>query len=114
MGVSGYYASTKAGSTTYRLYHRSGRVTAAIAVAPGKPGECVKLEVQEYYRGAWHAKGTTGCTTLNSSSRASAYLAAKNASLGYHYRVRADYVRSSKDTSNLSADSGWQYFIVEK
>jgi len=26
----------------------------------------------------------------------------------------ADYIRSSADTSNLSNDSGWQYFIVVK
>ena len=30
------------------------------------------------------------------------------------YRVRVDYVRSSKDTTNLSTDGGWMYFIVVK
>jgi hypothetical protein len=35
------------------------------------------------------------------------------ADIGFHYRVRADYIRSSKDTSNLSNDSHWQYLIVE-
>jgi hypothetical protein len=34
--------------------------------------------------------------------------------LDLYYRVRADYVRSSKDTSNLSTASGWLSFIVEK
>jgi hypothetical protein len=29
------------------------------------------------------------------------------------FRIRADYVRSSGDTSNLSTDSGWLYFMVE-
>ena len=33
--------------------------------------------------------------------------------LGYPYRVRADYIRGS-DASNLSTDTGWQYFMVEK
>ena len=36
-----------------------------------------------------------------------------NADLGYHYRIRAEYLRGS-DTTNLSADSAWQYFVVEK
>lgn len=114
MGLSGYYASTKVGSITYRLYHRSGRVTVAITVAPSKSGQCVKLEVQEYYKSAWHANAITSCGILNSSSKVTRYMAVNSANLGYHYRVRADYVRSSKDTSNLSADSGWQYYMVEK
>lgn len=35
-----------------------------------------------------------------------------HATLGARYRIRTDYVRASKDTSNLSNDSPWQCFIV--
>ena len=41
-------------------------------------------------------------------------LAISQAHLNSPYRIRADYIRSSTDTSNLSNDSGWQYFIVVK
>jgi hypothetical protein len=73
-----------------------------------------RLPSREYYRGAWHPSAITGCGILSSSSQVTRYLAVKSANLGYHYRVRADYVRSSKDISNLNTDSGWHYFIVEK
>lgn len=112
--TTGYYGSLTYSGTTYRLYHRTGRVTVAATVAPGKAGQCVKLEYQRYYSKAWHAAGLTGCHTLNSSSKASGYIGVSGAVLGSSYRIRADYVRSSSDTSNLSNDSGWTYYIVRK
>lgn len=114
MIMGGYYASKKAGGTTYRLYHRSSYLYVTPAIAPNKSGQCVKIEVQEYYGGAWHANETTGCSALNGSSRLYGYLTVTNGDLGYEYRVRADYIRSATDVSNLSSDSGWQYILVEK
>jgi hypothetical protein len=73
----------------------------------------VQAEIQEYYRGAWNANGLTNCIALNSSSEIFVYFTLGQADLGYPYRIRVDYVRGS-DTSNLSADSEWQYFMVEK
>jgi len=51
---------------------------------------------------------------LEHIEQGSGYLTVNQADLGYPYRVRADYFRSSTDTSNLNAVSGWLYFMVEK
>jgi hypothetical protein len=55
-----------------------------------------------------------GCGHLNSSSKGAWALTISQAHLNSPYRIRADYIRSSADTSNLSSDSGWQYFLVAK
>jgi hypothetical protein len=112
--ISGYYASRKVGSESYRLYHPAARLAAAITVAPDKSGQCVALQAQEYLDNAWRAASVSDCGALNKSSKGSGYLTLTHAVLDRYYRVRADYVRSSKDTSNLSAASGWLSFIVEK
>jgi hypothetical protein len=54
------------------------------------------------------------CGALNKSSKATGYLTLTHAVPGRYYRVRADYLRSGKDASNLSTASGWLSFIVEK
>jgi hypothetical protein len=107
--IGGYYAS-KPG---YRLYHHTARVDLSASVAPAKKGECVQFQVQDYVGKAWRAVATTGCATLNSKSQATGYLTVSKYALGVPYRVRADYIRG-KDTSNLDADSGFLYFMVEK
>lgn len=111
--LGGYYASKQVHSVTYRLYHRTRRLDAAVAVSPAKKGECVKLEVQVYRQGTWHASTTTSCIALGASSTAPGSLNLSRASLGSPYRIRADYLRGT-DNSNLNADSAWQYFTVGK
>ncbi|HTR90349.1 MAG TPA: hypothetical protein VMI73_01255 [Trebonia sp.] len=111
--VSGYYASTRIGSVVYRLYHHTARVNVAVSVAPNKQGECVKLELQVRHSGTWSPSSLNACGILGSASGAATYLTLSHASLGYHYRIRADYVRG-KDPSNVNADSAWQYFLVTK
>ena len=112
MKTGGYYATKRIGSVTYRLYHRAKRLTAAVSVAPNKHGECVKFDLQELYKGKWY-DSLTACGKLGANSTVGAIYTLTNADLGYHYRLRAEYQRGS-DTSNLSADSAWQYFVVEK
>jgi hypothetical protein len=112
--VSGYYQSERAGSTTYRVYHHTAKQKVDVTVAPNKHGECVQLVVQRYSGGTWKAYTTTGCTGLDSSSEASPTLTLTTYPQNTKYRVRVDYVRSSKDTTNLSTDGGWMYFIVVK
>jgi hypothetical protein len=111
--ITGYYGSKKAGSTTYRLYHHTAHLNVAATVAPGKAGECVKVEVQEFYKGAWHASALSGCHALNKSSAYAGYLSLAHDARNYPYRMRVDYV-AGKDTGNLSTDSSWLYFLVEK
>jgi hypothetical protein len=111
--LGGYYASKRIGVVTYRLYHHTARLTAAISVAPDKPGECVKLEVQKYAKGTWHPSLLTGCGKLDSRSEATGLLILSHASIGSHYRIRFDYLRGA-DPSNASADSAWQYFVVAR
>jgi DNA-binding beta-propeller fold protein YncE len=111
--LSGYYASRRIGGITYRLFHRHARMHVHVTVRPNKSGQCLKFELQEHYLGAWHG-ATTRCGTLDSSSKISVTVGLTHANLGYHYRIRADYIRSSKDTTNLSNDSAWRYFIVKR
>jgi hypothetical protein len=111
--LAGYYASKRIGTTTYRVYHHTAKLTAAITVAPDKAGECVKLQLEEYTAGSWHSS-TTGCGKLNAHSQAAGLLVLTNANLGPHYRVRFDYVQGLIDLNNASGDSAWQYFTVTK
>jgi len=108
--ISGNYST----SSYYRVYHHTAKVATAVTVAPDKPGECVKLEIQRISHDAWKAYAMTGCMTLNSASKAATSLTLTKYPVDSKYRVRADYVRSSSDTKNLSTDSGWDYFIVNK
>ncbi|HTR91559.1 MAG TPA: hypothetical protein VMI73_07450 [Trebonia sp.] len=110
--LSGQYGTKKSGGTTYRLYHRTGKVTVAATVTPGHPGECVKAELQVFANGTWHASTTTACTKLSAASKATVSLALSKAQLGVPYRVRANYVSGSK--TNASGNSAWQYVMAEK
>lgn len=113
MAIGDYYASKHVGSVTYRLYHHTKHLNVAAVVAPDKAGECAQVEIQEYYQGAWGPNVMTNCIALNKSSEIAVYFTLGQADIGYPYRLRTDYNRGS-DASNLSADSGWQYFMVEK
>ncbi len=110
--LSGEYGSKKSGGTAYLLYHHTGKVTVAIAVAPGHPGACVEAETQVYAKGAWHASAKTGCAKLSSASKKTVQLTVAKAALGPPYRVRVDYL--SNGPQNADGSSGWQYFIVAK
>lgn len=110
--LSGYYRSHRIGRITYRIFHHTAQLHALAAVRPNKHGECVKFEVQEHYRGHWHANAVTGCAILNRASKGAGILGLTNADIGYHYRIRADFVRTSTDTSNGDNDSAWAYLIV--
>jgi hypothetical protein len=112
--LSGYYTSKVTDGETYRVYHHTTTLKDDATVAPNKRGECVKLEIQHGTATGWKASALTGCTSLNSSSKATLAVSLSKYSIGGKYRVRVDYIRSSKDTANLSTDAGWQYIIVEK
>jgi hypothetical protein len=86
--LSGYYGSKSTDGETYRIYHHTAKLKDAVTVAPDKSRECVKLEIQHGTATGWRVGGK--------------------------YRVQVDYVRSGKDTANLSTQGAWLYFIVEK
>jgi hypothetical protein len=44
--ISGYARTITVASVTYRVYHHTARLKAALAVTPDKHGECFKLEAQ--------------------------------------------------------------------
>ena len=112
--VGGYYKRTTSGGTTWWLYHHTHKLSAHATVAPRKPGQCVKFEVQEYHLGTWQPNLTSGCIKLSSASAASATFGLTKAGIGNDYRIRADYIPSSKDITNAGYQSNWQYLIVEK
>ena len=110
--LSGYSRSKRIGGKTYRVFRRTNVLDVHVAVAPDKAGECVEFTLAIYYEGAWHSEGTT-CGALSKSSKLTVRVSLKKAALGYHYRIRADYLPGD-DTSNLGNDSAWAYFVVEK
>ena len=111
--LGGFYTSKRVGAVTYRLYHRTKRLTLAAAVLPDKVGECVQVQLEEDVKGVWRDGGNSKCVALGKTSAVGVALTLARAGVGYQYRLRVDYLRGS-DVRNLSADSGWQYFIVEK
>jgi hypothetical protein len=111
--LHGYYGSRTVHGVTYRLYHSSSRLAALAVVTPNKRGQCVEFQVQEYFEGSWHANTATGCGTLGKASAIVGLFGLTHADLGYPYRIRADYIRSASDVSNLSNDSAWRYLLVE-
>jgi YVTN family beta-propeller protein len=109
--ISGYYGSERIGSTRYRLYHGTGKLTSTVTVAPNKKGGCVAFEVQQYYQGAWQANTTSSCQVLGASSRTSIKYRLRGA-VGGQFRIRGDFNRASGDTTNKNASSAWAYFTV--
>jgi hypothetical protein len=106
--VRGYYGSQQ----TYKLFHRSGKLDLTVTVSPNKHGQCVRVQLEEYYQGTWYsAEGA--CGYLTKASKASGTFTLSSANVGYPYRIRALYIRSASDVSNLSNDGAWVYFKVE-
>ncbi|WP_339130147.1 hypothetical protein WJM95_14595 [Streptomyces sp. f51] len=109
--LSGSYTTTTYSGTTYRVYHHTVRPTVTTTVSPNKAGQCVHFQVQQYYSGAWHTLSTSGCFTLGSKSAVTVQLSLTHA-VNQKFRVRSEYVHSSKDTTNATTWGGWQYLTV--
>lgn len=112
--LTGQYRRTRVHGRTYWLFHRHGTLRAHAIVAPDKSGQCVTFDVQEYYRGTWHPSAASGCVHLSRASKASAAFGLTRADVGFRYRIRVDYTRSSKDTTNRNNVSAWRYLIIER
>lgn len=110
--ISGYYARTRVGDTTYYLFHASKQLVLHATVSPNKRGECLKPETEQWDTGAgWDHDTAYGCDSLDGGSRDSAPFNLGRA-VGDRYRIRADYVRGARDLANLSADGPWLYLAV--
>ncbi|MFE5031191.1 choice-of-anchor D domain-containing protein [Streptomyces sp. NPDC056683] len=111
--LSGYYTSTHYGSTLYRVYHHTAKEQLDVTVTPNKAGQCILFRVQRYYSGAWHTQTTTPCAALSSAS-AGRHKMSLTSSVGSKFRIAAEYVHSSRDTTNPSTWGAWQYFTVKQ
>lgn len=111
--ITGYFRKMKISGLTYDVYHASDTLTLHTTVTPNKHGQCLQPETEQFDKGSgWDADTKYGCDTLDGASHDSAPFSLGQA-LGDKYRIRADYVHSAHDV-NLSADSGWLYFVVVK
>jgi hypothetical protein len=110
--VTGSYGRTSSAGHSYLLFHHNKKLRLTVRVSPDKHGQCVELQLEEYYNGTWYS-AVGSCAYLTSASKAYGIVTLTGANRGYHYRVRVNYVRASTDTSNLSNAGAWQYFIVE-
>lgn len=111
--LSGYYTSTHYGSALYRVYHHTAKEQLDVTVTPGKAGQCILFRVQRYYSGAWHTQTTTPCAALSAAS-AGRHKMSLTSSVGSRFRIAAEYVHSSRDTTNPSTWGAWQYFTVKQ
>ncbi len=111
--LSGYYGSTHYGGLLYRVYHHTAKAKLNVTVTPNKAGQCVRFQIQRYYSDAWHTQSTSPCRTLSTTSTSYATLGLSNA-VNSKFRMRAEYLHSSKDTGNLSTRGAWQYFTVRQ
>ncbi|MFJ6899756.1 choice-of-anchor D domain-containing protein [Streptomyces hokutonensis] len=111
--LSGYYTSTHYGSTLYRVYHHTAKEQLDVTVTPNKAGQCILFRVQRYYSGAWHTQTTTPCAALSSAGAGRHKMSLTN-SVGSKFRIAAEYVHSSRDTTNPSTWGAWQYFNVRQ
>jgi hypothetical protein len=109
--LSGYYKIDKLSGLEYHEYHHTATLKDLVTVAPDKPGECVRLQVQQAIHGVWRADATTSCAALNKWSQA--MITRRLGPTGW-FRVRADFTPSAKDTANVSTDGGWGYYLVTK
>jgi hypothetical protein len=110
--ISGYYARTRVGGTTYYVFHASKQLVLRATVSPSKRGECLKPETEQWDTGSgWDDDTAYGCDSLDSGSHDSAPFNLAQA-IGDRYRIRADYVRGARDLANLSADGPWLYLTV--
>ncbi|MFC1410215.1 hypothetical protein ACEZCY_13190 [Streptacidiphilus sp. N1-12] len=111
--LSSYYTSTHYGTTSYRVYHRTAKAVLKAAVTPDKARQCIRFQVQRYYGHTWHTVSTSGCYSLSTASTGYGKLTLTH-SVDEKFRMRAEYVHSSKDTTNLSTWGAWQYFTVRR
>lgn len=113
-GITGYYKTTTIGGVTYRVFHSSGTLTLKATVTPNKHGECLEPETEQYDTGSgWDADTKYGCDKLSSTSHDTAPFKL-TAAAGDRYRIRADFIRGAKDTTNVSANGAWLYLQVVK
>ncbi|MER7184247.1 hypothetical protein ABT404_33085 [Streptomyces hyaluromycini] len=111
--LTGSYTTTHYGSTLYRVYHHTAKAKQTATVAPAKPGQCARFQIQRYASGTWHTETTSACRALTSQSTA-AMSVTLTRSAGQRFRIRAEYVPSSKDTGNLGTWGAWQYYAVRR
>ena len=92
MTTSGWFSTENRHGVTYRVYHHTHPLNAAVTVAPGKSGQCVSFAVQRYNapKKAWQKYSTSACHALDKSSRVSASLTLLKAA-GDVYRVRVQH-----------------------
>jgi hypothetical protein len=113
-GVAGYYKSTTIGGVAYRVFHGSSTLTLKATVTPNKSGECLEPETEQYDTGSgWDADTKYGCDKLDSTGHDSAPFKLSGA-IGDRYRIRADFIPSAKDTTNVAANGAWVYLQVVK
>jgi hypothetical protein len=115
---AGYYKSARYGVTEYRVYHATVKLRDTATVTPNKHGECVKFELQISFQGGWYddlpsGEAATACGYLSRSSTVLGEFTLTHG-VGARYRLRALYVRSRADFSNLNSDSAWIYFQVTR
>jgi hypothetical protein len=110
--VTGNYGTEHHGGHLYYLFGKNKTLDSTLTVAPNQRGQCVKFEVEIYYRGTWTGI-TSGCGKLPKSSSLLLKLSLRGGAIGVPYRLRGEFLPAKSDHANLGADSPWAYFLIE-
>jgi hypothetical protein len=114
MTNSGWYTTAKFNGGTYHVFHSNGHLNLAVSVTPNKHDEKLELVGQQWYNNAWHdVSGDVITRTLPGTSSIAGYLTVAQVT-GAYFRLRAVFIPSSTDVTNVSYYSGWFSFTVVK
>jgi hypothetical protein len=112
--ITGYAKTTKISGVTYDVFRGNSTLTLYSTVTPGKHGECLEPETEQYDPATgWGADTKYGCDALDSASHDTAPFSL-NLAVGDRYRIRGDYLHGAKDLANLNEQGPWVYFVVAK
>jgi hypothetical protein len=112
MTNSGWYTTATFNGGTYHVFHSNAHLNLAVLVTPNKHDEKLELVGQQWYNNTWNdVSGDVFTYTLPRTSSISGYLTVAQVA-GDYFRLRAVFLPSRTDVTNVSYYSGWFYFKV--
>jgi hypothetical protein len=110
--VTGSYGTEHHAGHLYYLFGENKTLYSKLTVAPNQRGQCVKFEVEVYFKGTWTG-ATSGCGKLSKSSTLLLILSLRGGVIGLPYRLRGEFEPARSDHANLAANTTWAYFLIE-
>jgi hypothetical protein len=103
------YGSSSYAGYRFQLFHKAKPPLMGTAVGPDKGNECIVLNAQWYYSGAWHNLASQGCSYLDANGVTWIQLDLTGFPLGSHFRIAPEY---TGDGINAATWGSWLNFSV--